>query len=125
MKQAILAIVVGLVGDGGLAAQETAAAFRWRKGRTLTYKPDHATNVEEFAEGSTVKSASKFSVTKRWQVVDVDAKGAATLHMSLVAMRNEQTRPNGEVLLFDSGALDKSTPELKEQMNKYIGQTVA
>ena len=39
------------------------------------------------------------------------------------AMRNEQKRANGETLLFDSQDLDKSTPELREQMSKYIGQT--
>jgi hypothetical protein len=40
-------------------------------------------------------------------------------------MRNEQTRPNGEVLLFDSRTPEKSTPELREQMAKYIGQPLA
>ena len=32
---------------------------------------------------------------------------------------------NGDTLLFDSQNLDKSTPELREQMKKYIGSTLA
>lgn len=125
MTRAILAIAVGLVVVDALAAQEAPAAFRWQKGQTLTYKTQHVTAVEEFAEGSTVKSSSKVSIVKRWLVADVDAKGAATVQMSLVSLRNEQTRPNGEVLLFDSTMPDKGTPELREQMSKYVGQTVA
>src|SRR5207253_932922 len=36
-----------------------------------------------------------------------------------------QKRGNGETLLFDSQNLDKSTPELREVMSKFIGQTAA
>jgi hypothetical protein len=44
--------------------------------------------------------------------------------MSISALRNEQTRPNGEVLVFDSRDLDKSSPALREQLAKMIGQTL-
>ena len=126
MKQKWLAaLVVALIGSGSLTAQEPIAQFRWHKDQVLTYKAEHKTHVEEIAEGTKVVSASKLNVVKRWQVTDVDAKGAATLHLSIAAMRTEQTRPNGEVLLFDSSEPDKSTPELKEQMSKFIGQTLA
>ncbi len=40
-------------------------------------------------------------------------------------MRNEQLRPNGETLLFDSKNLDKSTPALRKHMSKFIGTTLA
>jgi len=106
-------------------AQDANWQFHWKKGQTLTYKSEHKTNVEEIAEGIKVSTASKLNVLKRWQIADVDAKGAATLQLSLLAMRNEQTRPNGEVLLFDSANPDKGTPELKAQMSKFIGQTMA
>ena len=39
-------------------------------------------------------------------------------------LRTEQTRPNGEKLLFDSAKLDQSTPELK-QMTQHLGKTLA
>jgi len=119
------AVVVGLVWASTALAQEANWQFRWQKGQELTYKAEHKTNVEEIAEGSKVVSASRLTVVKLWQVVDVDANGSATLQLSLAAMRNEQTRPSGEVLLFDSANPEKSTPDLKSQMSKFIGQTVA
>ncbi|MCI0380838.1 MAG: hypothetical protein L0Y72_01945 [Gemmataceae bacterium] len=106
-------------------AQNGAWQFRWHKGQTLTYKVEQKTNVSEVADGMKVVSASKLNLVKRWQVADIDASGVATLHLVLTAMRNEQTRPDGEVLLFDSANPGKSTPELKEQMSKYVGQTLA
>jgi hypothetical protein len=57
--------------------------------------------------------------------VDVDAAGVATLQMSLVTLRMESTSPKGEVLLFDSAAPDQSTPALREQLSKYVGQPLA
>src|SRR5207244_10606782 len=33
--------------------------------------------------------------------------------------------PSGEVLLFDSNYTDKSTPQLRQQMSRYLGQTLA
>src|SRR5437868_3218867 len=100
MKQRWLAaVVVGLVWGSAAPAQEANWQFHWRQGQVLTYKAEHKTNVEEVADGAKVVTASKLSVTKRWQVAQVDGAGSATLHLTLAAMRNEQTRPGGEVLL--------------------------
>ena len=99
--------------------------FQWKKGDVLTYKIKHATTVLEVVENTKNTSNSNLDLVNRWQVTDVDAKGIATLSMTLTAMRNEQKRANGETLLFDSQNLDKSTPELRDQMNKFIGQTLA
>lgn len=126
MKQRwVAAMVMGLVWASAAPAQEANWQFRWHKGQVLTYKAEHKTNVEEVAAGSKVVSHSKLHVVKRWQVVDADEQGNGTLQMSLASMRNEQTRPNGEVLLFDSANPDKSTPELRDQMSKFIGTTLA
>jgi hypothetical protein len=99
--------------------------FRWQKGQVLTYKIKHVTSVVEIVEKSTNTSNSSLDLVNRWHVADVDAKGVATLTLTLVSMRNEQKRANGDTLLFDSLDLEKSTPELREQMNKFIGKTVA
>jgi hypothetical protein len=99
--------------------------FRWQKGQTLNYKIKHITSVAEVIENTKNSSQSTLDLVNRWQVDDVDAKGTASLTLTLTAMRNEQKRANGETLLFDSENLDKSTPELREQMKKYIGQTLA
>lgn len=99
--------------------------FQWKKGQTLKYKIKHVTSVVEMVETAKNTSNSNLELMNRWEVTDVDAKGIADLSLTLVSMRNEQTRANGETFLFDSQNLDKSTPELVTQMNKYIGQVVA
>lgn len=99
--------------------------FKWQKGQTLTYKIKQITDVVEKLEKTTNTSSSQMDAVNRWQVVELDAKGIATLNMTLVSLRHEQKRINGESLLFDSQNLDKSTPELREQMSKYVGQVQA
>jgi hypothetical protein len=99
--------------------------FRWQKGLALTYKIKHATSVVEIVETSKNTSESNLDLVNRWQVGDIDAKGIATLTLTLVSMRNEQKRPDGSTLLFDSQNPEKSTPELREQLSKYIGKTIA
>jgi hypothetical protein len=45
--------------------------------------------------------------------------------MSVTAMRREMTAPGGDVLFFDSAEPDKSDPQLREQMAKFINQPLA
>lgn len=112
-----------------VAAPQTFAQlpwqFKWQKGQTFTYKIKHVTSVTETLEKGTNKSESNLDLVNRWTVSDIDARGIATMSLTLVSMRNEQKRANGEALLFDSQNLEKSTPEFRDQMIKYIGQTVA
>jgi hypothetical protein len=124
LTRCLFAIALVLTAASSVFAQ-ASWQFRWEKGQTLTYKIKHATSVVEVVENTKNTTQSSLDLVNRWQVGDVDAKGIATLTLTLVAMRNEQKRANGETLLFDSKDLDKSTPELREQMNKYIGQTLA
>jgi hypothetical protein len=126
MKQTrILALGICMLVSLPVSAQTGSDwQFRWQKGQVLAYRVDHNTSVSEVIGGNKVESSSKLHLSKRWQVAEVDAKGNATLNLSLVALRHEQTRPNGEVLLFDSADLEKSTPELKEQMSQFIGKTL-
>lgn len=126
MKKRFYLTVLALVVFGvPVQAQPARWQFHWRKGQNFIYKAEHVTNVAETTDGSKIETVSHINLVKRWHVSEVDAKGIATLHLSLESMRNEQTRPNGEVLLFDSERLDKSTPELREQMAKYVGPTLA
>jgi hypothetical protein len=126
MKQRRLAAtIVAVIWASAASAQEPNWRFQWQKGQVLTYKAEHKTSVEEVIEKSKVVTGSKLTVVKRWEVVEVDAKGTAVLRLSLTAMRNEQIRPNGETMLFDSTELEKSSPELRDQMSKFIGQTLA
>lgn len=122
-RQGLLAAIL-LIAAASTADAQTAWRFRWTKGETLTTKVDHVTAVTETIGGKKSEITSKLNIVKRWRVVDVDEKGNATLEQSLASLRNEQTRPGGDVLLFDSTNLDKSTPELKG-MAKFINVPVA
>jgi hypothetical protein len=105
------------------AAQDAPWRFQWRQGETLTYRANHVTTVQEVVDGAKAETQSKLTLVKQWRVTDIDSNGVVTLHLSLAALRHEQTRPNGEKLLFDSADPDKSTPELK-QMSQHVGKTL-
>lgn len=124
LTRCLLSLALVLSAASSVFAQG-AWQFRWQKGQTLTYKIKHVTAVVEIVGNTKNATQSSLDLVNRWQVGEVDANGVATMSLTLVAMRNEQKRANGETLLFDSQDLDKSTPELREQMNKYIGQTLA
>jgi hypothetical protein len=123
VRTGILALVIIAAAGPTLYGQEPWQ-FQWRAGQTLDYRVQHTTSVTEVVQGARVETRSKLDLVKRWQVIDVDAQGVATVQLVLTSMRNEQTRPNGETLLFDSRNLDKSTPELRE-MSKFLGKPLA
>jgi hypothetical protein len=118
------ALALVLIVTATASAQTADWRFRWQQGQTLYYRVQHTTAVAEVVGGNKVETKSKINLVRGWKVVAVDVDGTATLEMSISALRNEQTRPNGEVLLFDSRDLDKSTPALREQLSKMIGQTL-
>lgn len=125
LRTVLLSLGISFALTANTYGQASAARFRWQVGQALTYQVEHNTSVSEVVGGSKVETASKLALVKRWSVIAVDAGGVATISMSLAALRHEQTRPNGEILLFDSAAPDKSTPELREQMKKFVGPPLA
>jgi hypothetical protein len=125
VRHAISALVLATLAlSASTATAQPAWQFRFQKGQDLVYRVRHQTAVTEIVQGSASESASTLDVVKRWKFTDVDAAGTATMDLSIERMRNEQKRPGGEVLLFDSANLDKSTPELKG-MAKFLGTTIA
>jgi hypothetical protein len=124
LTRCALSIAVILAAAAPSRAQ-TPWQFKWDKGQVLNYKIKHKTSVLEVLQSTKNNSSSSLDLVNRWEVTELDDKGIATLSMTLVSMRNEQTRANGETLVFDSVNPDKSTPELHKQMIKYIGQVVA
>ncbi len=112
-----------------LAAQAPAQApawrFQWQPGQVFSYRVDHVMTATEVVEDAKVETVNKMQSVKRWQVLAVDAAGAATLQLSMSALRFETTTHKGDVLLFDSSNLDKSTPALREQMAKYVNAPLA
>jgi hypothetical protein len=125
MRTGCVAIVLALTATSTATAQNADWRFRWQQGQVLHYRVEHLTNVAEVVGGNKVETKSKVNLIKRWEVDAVDAQGTATLKMSIAAMRHEQTRPNGEVLIYDSREKDKSTPALREQMENFLGKTLA
>ncbi len=120
----LLSAVVILALSSAATAQ-TAWQFRWQTGQVFTYRVEHLSTVTDtFGEGKD-ETKTTLNLTKRWQVMDVDATGVATLQLSLTALRSETTKASGEVLLFDSANLDKSTPEMREGMTKFVNQPLA
>jgi hypothetical protein len=120
-----VALLVLLANLSPASAQQAPAwRFVWRPGAVLTYRVEHRTSVTEIVGGNKLQTSTRLNLVKRWQVLAVDAAGTATVQMSLAALRTEQTLPGGEVILFDSAAPDKSTPELKGQ-SQLVGKPLA
>lgn len=99
--------------------------LRWTTGQVLLYRVEHTTEASDVMGESTSSTKSLVKVLKRWQVTSVDALGIATMQMSIVSMAQERTTPSGDVLKFDSAQLEKSTPELKEALSRYLNTPLA
>src|SRR5262249_54489017 len=84
-----LVLLVAITLVQAASAQGGNWQFQFKKGQVLNYQVEHNTVVAEVVEANKVQTQSKLKVTKRWQVEDVDAKGVATLHLSLASMRQE------------------------------------
>ena len=121
----LFAIVSGLILTPLGWAQAGQWQFRWQQGQTLTYVVEHATSAAEVVGDSKSDTRTKLNLTKRWQVLDVDASGVATLQLSLAALRLEATTPTGGVLLFDSNDPAKSDEHMREELGKFVGQPLA
>jgi hypothetical protein len=125
MRILIGVLLLAVVLEANASAQTPDGRFHWAQGQTLYYRVQHTTSVAETVAGSKVETSSKLNLIRCWKVVGVDADGVATVEMSISAMRNEQTRPSGEVMVFDSREPEKSTPVLREQLAKVINQTLS
>lgn len=120
-----LAIISGLILAVPALAQTPAMRFQWRPGQVLTYRVEQTTSAAEVIEGKKTETSSKLANVKRWQVLDVDGAGVATLQLSLTALRIETTAPSGEALVFDSANPQGSNPQMREQLGKFVGQPLA
>ena len=125
MRRTSLALAIALILCSSLQAQTPAWKLQWKKDQVLSYRVEHFTTVTEIVGGNKVETTAKLNLVKRWQVVAVDAQGVATMQLSLTALRNEQSRPNGEALIFDSANLDKCDPETRKRMAQYVGPPLA
>lgn len=124
IRRGMTAVLAGLV-LAPLVAGQTPARLRWQAGQVLNYQVNHDTRATQVVEGRTFETKSQLQLTKSWRVVAVDKGGVATLQLSLTAMRMEVTGPSGEVMKFDSADPKAGTPEMREQLTKYISSPLA
>ena len=111
----------GVLVVASLAVGQTPR-FRWQTGQVLIYRTEHNTVASYVTGENTSETKNRVQSIKRWQVIEVDNAGVATLQMSLQALYYEMTTPSGERLVFDSAHLDQSTEVLRKQMENYVGQ---
>src|SRR5260370_23180450 len=124
-RMGFLSMVASLVLSAPLPAQTGGWQFRWQQGQVLTYRVEHISSASEVADGGKSDTTSKLNLTKRWQVQAVDAAGGATLGLSLASLRLETTTPGGGSLLFDSSKPDQSTPQMRQDLARFVGPPLA
>jgi hypothetical protein len=126
VRKWLLALAVGLAICGTAPAQTPAWQFRWQPGQVRSYRVEHVTSATEVVGGNKTSTTTKLNLVKRWQNLGpAEGKPGTRLALSLTALSIETTRPNGEVLLFDSADPDKSTPGMREQLAPLVGKTLA
>jgi len=120
-----LGLLAVLVCAGVVAAEPPR--FRFVKGETLAYHLVQTTNVVETVVDEKTSKAVETTVTtkvdlvRHWKVADVDAKGVATLEMSIASMRWER-KAGKEEDVFDSSKPDDLN---KSEMAKHVGPVLA
>ncbi len=125
IRTTMAATITGLVLAACASAQTAAPRLHWQQGQVLTYRVEQQMQVGETVGTMTTQSKQQITLVKRWQVTAVDPAGVATLQLSLTSMRLETTPASGDPLLYDSSAPEKSNPQMKETLGRYIGVPLA
>jgi len=126
MSRSCAFAVAALFTVAGLAAAD-APRFHFRKGETLSYHLVQTTRITEtVADEKTNKpveteSTTKLDIVRKWKAVEVDAKGIATLEMSIASMRLER-KSGAEEDVFDSSNPDDLN---RSEMAKHVGPVLA
>jgi hypothetical protein len=120
-----MATVLTVLAAAATVAAQAPGRLRWQAGQVLVYKVEHATQVTDVTSDARIESKTRLALTKRWQVLDVDAAGVATVQLSLQSLVWEMTKPDGEVLRFDSAAPDKSPLEMRQSIGRYLNGPLA
>ena len=122
---AISSLLAMLTCIAAASAQSAPWRYHWQTGQVLVYKVEQTTAAKETVAESTEETKTRLNLTKRWQVLELDAAGNATLQLSLLALRLEVTTPSGGSLLFDSASPDKSDPHMREELGKFLTEPLA
>ncbi|WP_020468971.1 hypothetical protein [Zavarzinella formosa] len=126
MKRILLSLATLFFSLTGASAD--SPRFKFKTGETLQYHIDQKTEItetvidEKTSKPETKKVATALDLVRQWKVSDVDAKGTATLEMSIIKMRWEQKVGEAEADVFDSAKPDELN---KSVMAKNVGPVLA
>jgi hypothetical protein len=117
--------VVCVVLAASVVGAQTPGRLRWQAGQVYTYRVEQETFATDVVGETKVDTKTRHTLTKRWQVMSVDSAGVATLQLTILTMLLETTTPSGDVLRYDSTSPDKSNPQMREQLSRFVGAPVA
>jgi hypothetical protein len=125
-----LALLVALVAAPAVAQEPLR--FRFTQGQPLTYSVEQSTAVTETTveEGKPVltATATKLTLTRRWNPTAVAADGTATLEMTLLGLRQSITRPGPRDRegkpTTDTVVVDSATAEGKVELAPVVGKPI-
>jgi hypothetical protein len=120
-----MATVLAVLAAASAVAAQAPGRLRWQAGQVLVYKIEHTTSVVDNTADARSESKTRVVETKRWQVLEVDRDGTATLQQSLLSLLMEFTKPDGEVLRFDSSTPDKNPPDMQKSLAPYLSGPLA
>ena len=126
MNRVFLSLATLVVLQAGARAE--SPRFKFKAGEALQYHIVQKTEItetvidEKTGKPETKKVSTALDLVRQWKVVDVDAKGMATLEMSIISMRWEQKTGAGEPDVFDSSKPDELN---KKEMAKNVGPVLA
>ncbi len=116
--------LMGFLGPS-LQAQDAFGSFSWQKGQVFRYRVDHKTIARDTQGANSTEVQTELGLLKEWKVLEVDETGTAQVQLKLLALRSVTKRPDGQLFSFDSTKPDESTPQLRDQLSKYVGDPVA
>jgi hypothetical protein len=125
MSRVMATSLLGLLIVSAPLSAQSAGRWKWQAGQVLTYRVEQSTTAADIVNNAKVETSNLMQLTKRWQVTGVDSSGVATLQLSLLTLKIETTSPSGEVIRFDSTDPEKSTPQMREQLSRFVGTTLA
>jgi hypothetical protein len=124
MRTTCITLGLTLVALAVVKAEEPGQ-FQFKKGQVLEYRVEHSTRAADISQENKSELASRIEQTKRWEVLDVDTAGVATLQLSLIQLKMRQQPPSGEVLEFDSEKPDQSSEQLRKAIAPLLGKPLA
>lgn len=119
-----VAILLTLAVGPTLASAQGVFKFRLVPGMKLEYDSQFTATIETRVENQQLKSTSLVAQRRHWHVVSVDSLGVATLELTLLKLKVENTDFKGQRIKFDSADKFDADPQLAAQLGKLVGAPI-